>query len=102
MESGGVRLRVYLDGEKEDSDEFNLLLNELEVAGELRKQAQENLDAAIDAHTEAKQLVKTAKEELSQAPEIPKPTDKQLRTILAKSVSDVFTGKTQALSSLLK
>lgn len=95
-------LRVYLDGEKDDADEFNQLLNKLEMVGELREQAQKKLDQAKRKHKEAKQGVQTAEQALANLPEEPKPSDKEVQGYLKKSVKEAFEGNENDLAKLLR
>lgn len=95
-------LRLYLDGDEKESDAFNQLLIKLEVAGELRKEAQEKLDAAVKEHDKAKKKLLTAEKELSGLPAMPELSDKKLREILEQSVKEGFTGGTISLPDLLR
>lgn len=84
-------LRVFLDGRTEDADEFNRLLKKLEVAGELRKDAEQKLQAAKQAHKEASDRATAAQTALDNV----KPaqlTEDKLREILQKNITEVIEG----------
>jgi hypothetical protein len=85
-------LRFFLDGRKDDADEFNKLLNELELAGELRKEAQQKVDEATERHNKTMSNVKEAEERLRNLQPPPEPSDEQLRKILNKNIADFLKG----------
>lgn len=85
-------LRFFLDGHTEDADEFNKLLNQLELAGELRKEAEQKVRDAAHKYSEAHSRVADAERQLRDLPPPPKLSDKELRTILAKNITEVVKG----------
>eukprot|EP00903_Cladosiphon_okamuranus_P001801 g1799.t1 len=97
-------LRAFLDGRDEaanDKDEFNKLLNKLEVVGELRAKAQEDLDIAEAAHVVAKQNLEKASQELSELPEPPQPTPEEYQKILGETLSEKGLGSGEDLKKLV-
>ncbi len=95
-------LRAYLDGPEEDSDEFNRLLNRLELAGELRAKAQQRLKTAEEKHIQARDNTLTAATALNNLPVPPEPTEEQLQKILAKSVTEVTDVNAATIKGLLE
>jgi len=85
-------LRSFLDGRKEDADEFNKLLNELELASALRKGAEKNVKEAAAQHEIARQNVETAERRLRDLPIVQEPSDEKLRQILSKNLKDALAG----------
>lgn len=96
------RLRLHLDGADPESDEFNRLLNRLELAGELRKEAEERLQRAVERREEAHRRVEEAEKALEELPKPPDPSDEELREILAASVSEVSPAEPEAIARLLE
>lgn len=95
-------LRRYLDGPAEDADEFNKLLNELEIATELREEAQRRLDDATTQLDEAEQAVAAAERALQELPPAPRPSEEELRRIMGESVAQVAGTTREELSTLLQ
>lgn len=105
-------LRRYLDGPDVDGDEFNKLLNELEITTALQAEAQQQLNAAQKSLKSAVAAVDRAEAALAKLPPPKPPTDAELRRVLSKTVKDAFqrtdTGSDVAdsvameLSSLLR
>jgi len=87
-------LRSFLDGDKEEPDEFNRLLKELEVAGELLKDANKKVDDAKIEHEKAKNKVAEAEKKLQDLPIPQQPSDKRVREILEKNLTEVVKGMT--------
>jgi hypothetical protein len=85
-------LRSFLDGPKDDADEFNKLLNQLELAGELREAAQKRVKEAADRHQKARENVADAEKELHDLPVPPELPDKAVRAILAKNITELAQG----------
>jgi hypothetical protein len=85
-------LRRYLDGPDADGDEFNKLLNELEIATALQAEAQQQLNAAQSSMKSAAEAVDRAENALIQLPPPKPPTDAELRSVLGKTVKDAFQG----------
>jgi hypothetical protein len=85
-------LRCFLDGPKDDADEFNQLLNNLELASELRKEAQEKVKEAVQRRKEASEKVAQAQKDLGQLHIPPQLSDEELRTILSKKIAEVVKG----------
>jgi hypothetical protein len=96
------RLCGFLDGPRDDADEFNRLLNQLELAGELRKAAAEKAKEAREQLEAAQKKVKDAKDKLAALPPPPPPSDKQLRAILGTSVAEVVGADCGKLVTLLE
>lgn len=86
------QLRRYLDGPHTDGDEFNKLLNELEIATASQAEAQQQLDAAERSLLAAQQAVSDAETALDQLPPPEPPTDAELRNLLGKTVKEGFLG----------
>jgi hypothetical protein len=84
-------LRRYLDGPDDDADEFNRLLNKLEIATALQADAQRQLDGAQEALAQAEQEVEQAEVQLRDLPPPAPPTDDELRALLGKKVREAFT-----------
>jgi hypothetical protein len=85
-------LRLFLDGPNDDADEFNKVLNQLELARELRKEANERVEEAKNRHKEASDKVAKAEKQLRELPIPPKPSDEQLRAILSRKIAEVVKG----------
>jgi hypothetical protein len=81
-------LRQYLDGAKDDADEFNKLLQKLELAGALRKDAEKHLAATKREHKKAAKRLTDAEKALSGLPDPPQPTDEHLQKILKASIAE--------------
>ena len=79
-------LRSFLDGPQSDADEFNKLMNQLEVAGELRREAEKKVEDAAKQHAEAKKRLETAEKQLGEARQRPLPSDEELRKILSSNL----------------
>jgi len=97
-------LRVFLDGrddEANEKDEFNKLLNKLEVAEELRATARKDLKVAKAAHDVAKQELETAKTSLSELPEPPELTTDEYQQILGEVLSEKGLGSGEDLKKLV-
>jgi hypothetical protein len=95
-------LHRFLDPEN-DTDEFNELLNRLEISKELRKDAVRKLDEAEKDLEKKKARVNTEKAVLEQLPQAEPPTADKLRAILTKSVNEVLEpqGTAKDLATLL-
>jgi Skp family chaperone for outer membrane proteins len=83
-------LRFFLDGRKDDADEFNKILNQLELAGELRKAAEERVNKAAQEHTNARKKVEEAEKQLRELPPPPELSGEQLQLILKEKVTEVI------------
>jgi hypothetical protein len=94
-------LRQYLDGDDDEADTFNRLLKELEVAGELRKEAEAYLEQAKSARAEAQEAVADATRKLHALPEPPQPTDAELRKVLAQSIREALPSDAGGLAELM-
>jgi hypothetical protein len=79
-------LRSFLDGPQSDADEFNKLMNQLEVAGELRKEAEKKVADAATQHAEAQKRLADAEKKLGEVSERPLPADQELRKILSSTL----------------
>jgi hypothetical protein len=79
-------LRSFLDGSQPDADEFNKLMNQLEVVGELRKEAEKKAIAAARQHSEAQRRLAEVEKTLGEARERPLPSDEELRKILSSNL----------------
>jgi hypothetical protein len=95
-------LCVFLDGRTDDADQFNRLLNELELVRELRKEAQEKLKEAERKHAEALEKVAQAEKDLAALPKPPPPSDTELRAILQKQVAAVVGTEPAEIAKLLE
>lgn len=96
------RLRLYLEGDKEDSDEFNKLLQELEVAGELRKAAEQKLATAAKEYRTTETGVNDAVRELDELDEPPPFDDAELRKILKQNIDQIAKKTPADYAELLK
>ncbi|MBE9484098.1 MAG: hypothetical protein IMY74_04590 [Bacteroidetes bacterium] len=96
------RLREFMEEGTDDEDEFNKLLNKLELVGELRKEAEERLLQAEDQHRIASEAVRGAEKALREPPEPPEPSDDELRAILSQSISEVSGVTASEFTGLLK
>lgn len=79
-------LRSFLDGPQSDADEFNKLMNQLEVAGELRKEAEKKVAAAATQHAEAQKRLAEVEKKLGEVSKRPLPEDQELRKILSSTL----------------
>lgn len=95
-------LRGYLDGPSEDADEFNKLLNQLEIATELREEAQRRLEDATDQLDKAQASVAEAERALQELPPPEPPSDEALRRIMGSAAADVAGASSEELSDLLR
>jgi hypothetical protein len=84
------QLRRYLDKPDTDGDEFNKLLNKLEIATALQAEARQHLDAATRSLEAAQQAVSDAETALEELPPPTPPTDAELRGLLGKTVKEGF------------
>ena len=66
-------LRCHVDGDEDDSDKFNELLRRLELAGELRAQANENLSKAREAQHDAQMTVEEKRKSWRRPPKPNRP-----------------------------
>jgi hypothetical protein len=89
------QLRRYLDGPDTDGDEFNKLLNELEIASALQEEAQQQLDAAGRSLKAAQRDLSVAQTKLDELPPPQPPTDAELRDLLGKTVKEGFQQGTE-------
>ncbi|MCK7615800.1 P-loop NTPase fold protein [Roseibium sediminicola] len=97
-------LRVFLDGRDDkanEKDEFNKLLNKLEVAEELRAKAQEDLEKAKEAHAAAEVELATAKQTLAGLPPSPELTAEEYQKILGATLSKIGLGSGDDLKKLV-
>ena len=95
-------LRVFLDKDVEDADEFNKLLNELELATELRRENERRLTEAEQRLTRAQTDVEDAEGEL-EGLDPPAPlSDDELRKVLGQSLKDAAELGTGDFESLLE
>ena len=94
------QLRVYLDRDDPDSDEFNRLLQHLELAGELRNEAQARHAAAIQAHEDATQRLAEADQALQGAAELPALSDEREREVLRSSLVELLPRSTSLVALL--
>ena len=83
-------LRRYLDGPDANGDEFNKLLNELQIASALQAEAQQQLNTAQLSLTSAREAVEEAEDALANLPPPKAPTDDELRRILGETVKAAF------------
>ena len=82
-------LRRFLDGPEDNADEFNKMLNELELASELRKEAEERRTEAEKQLTRAREEFAKAEQAMETLPP-PKPlSNKRMREILSQSFSEL-------------
>jgi hypothetical protein len=93
-------LRRYLDGPNPEGDEFNKLLNELEIATALQAEAQQQLDAAQRGLRAAEVELEEASAALDALPAPVSPSDTELRTILGRQVREVFVNTEPDLAEL--
>ena len=84
------QLRRYFDGPDTDGDEFNKLLNVLEIATASQAEAQRQLDAAQRSLKAAQQAVSEAETALDELPPPTPPTDAELRHLLGQTVKEAF------------
>jgi hypothetical protein len=96
------QLRLFLDGPKEDADEFNRLLNQLELAGELRREAEKRLAEAKTRHEEAVSRLAEAEKQLRELPAPPAPSDEKLRAILKRSLAEFLGRDSKEIVGLLE
>jgi hypothetical protein len=93
-------LRRYLDGPNTEGDEFNKLLNELEIVTALQAEAQQQLDAAQTSLTKAKEAADQAEAALRELPPPAPPTDAELRAVLGKQVKEAFGATAPTVTEL--
>ena len=96
------QLCIFLDGRQNDADDFNRLLNRMEIVRELRKEAEQRLEDAEKRHGEARQKVAEAERQLARLPPPPPPSDAELRKILGESVADVAGTDRATLIELMR
>jgi hypothetical protein len=94
-------LRIHLDGPADDADDFNRLLNQLEIATELRKEAKQRLDNAREQLRTAQSAVEEADKKLQQLPALEPPSDEELKKILKETVTEASGTPVDELSKLL-
>jgi hypothetical protein len=91
----------FLDPLETDEDQFNRLLNQLEVVQALRKEAEDKLADAKAQHAQAVAKVRQTENELKALPVPPPLSDTELRAILSQQVSAVLTTDRATLVRLL-
>lgn len=97
-------LRAFLDGRDEtaeNADEFNKLLNQLEVAEALRANAQEDLEKAKEAHAFAEEELATARQTLADLPPSPELTAEEYQKILGTTLFKTGPGSGDDLKKLV-
>lgn len=97
-----IELRHKLDGDTDDPDAFNKVLRTLEIAGELRKDAEERLDAAKTELEKARAKKVAAEAALNDTPLPEEPTGQALREILSESFKEVYGDGSGAVAELLR
>ncbi len=96
-----AQLCKFLDPLETDEDQFNQLLNQLEVVQALRKDAEDKLRAAEARHTQALAKVAEVETELRTLADLPPLSDAELRAILSQQLSAVITTDRATLVKLL-
>ena len=94
-------LRVYLDGPKEDADEFNKLLNQLEIASALREETKRQLKKAKELVDQAKTRVTEAGNNLGNLKPAKPMSDDALRKVLRASVIEASGESKEELIKLI-
>lgn len=95
-------LRTHLDGEVDEGDEFNKLLNRLELATELRKENEERWKKAQERLTRASREVAEAKERLTSL-EPPEPlSDQAYRAVLTQTLAEASGWNEAEIESLVR
>lgn len=96
------RLREFMEEETGDEDEFNKLLNKLELTGELRKEAEERLSEAVKNFKISNEEVSNAEQALQNSPEPGELSSDQLQAILKKNISEVSGTTSDEFTKLLE
>lgn len=94
-------LRSYLDQENDDADEFNKVLNRLEIASALREEAQTDLQNAEARVKRANREVRDAESKLRKLEPAKPLSDAQLRNVLSASVDENCGAPLEELRELL-
>lgn len=94
-------LRIYLDGNDEDSDRFNRLMQELEVTGELQKNAKRLLSEAETRLHDARQSLEDAKQAQAESLQPAPLSTEEIDAILAKTIEEVTETSKENISQLL-
>lgn len=79
-------LRTYCDGPGEKGDEFNKLLNQLELAAALRNEAEEKVKEAVGKHEAALKRVEEANQRFRELPAVQELSDAKVRELLSKTL----------------
>jgi KAP-like P-loop domain-containing protein len=95
-------LSNFLDPPETDKEQFNRLLNQLEVVQALRKEAVEKLDDAVKQLKLATDKVVEAQNALAKMGTPPQPTDAELRKILLDKLVSRLPSDAQSLAELLE
>jgi len=97
-------LRAFLDGPEDDaakSDEFNKLLNKLEVAEALREDALRRLETAEARHEIAREDLAKAEKKLAKLPPAPKLNANKYEEILSTTLAETGFGTGDDLKALV-
>jgi hypothetical protein len=97
-------LRVFLDGpNNENADDFNQLLNNLELTRELRQEAEKKVSEAETRHNEAQQRLEQAEEKVRKLSPPPALSEEQYRAILKREFAEQIAGaKPETVAALLE
>lgn len=96
------QLCTFLDPPETDADQFNRLLNQLEVVQALRKEANDKLVAAASAHDLAVKRVAAAEKALTVLAPAPALSDADVRAILAQQITQLIPGDAAGMAALLE